>query len=103
MSTSACPGDGWYHGALLGVVSLLALAPSVRGEPCTLYKPRDIENARENARRTRWAADLVKGWESGVQYAMGQERAFFDAMVPDLTGWTTLFPPRPPRNQNSYQ
>jgi hypothetical protein len=90
MSSFVCTSDGWYHGALLGVVSLLALASAAPGEPCTLYKPRDIENARENARRYRWAADMVKGWESAVQYAMEQDPALFDRMVPELTGWTTF-------------
>jgi hypothetical protein len=77
---------------LLGVFALLVLAVRLQpaaAAPCTLYKQRDLENARENARRYPWARSLVDGWRRSVEYAMKQERPFFERMVTELTNWPT--------------
>lgn len=54
----------------------------------TLYKPRDVENARRNAERYGWARDLVAGWKRDAAYALGKDRAFFDGLIPALTPGT---------------
>ena len=51
----------------------------------TMYKPHDIENARSNIERYEWAQAIMHGWESRVQYAMQQEREFFEEIIPELT------------------
>lgn len=51
----------------------------------TLYKRRDIENARQNMDRHAWAQDIVQDMKSRVAYAMAQDRAFFADFIPGLT------------------
>ena len=43
--------------------------------------------ARENYRRHPWAQAIVEGWKQEVAYAMQQDRAFFDRILPVLTPW----------------
>ena len=38
-------------------------------------------------RRHAWAQDLVDAWRQQVDYALGQDRAFFERMIPELTPW----------------
>ncbi len=57
-------------------------------DPCTLYKPEDIQRARENATRYKWAQSIIDGWKSQTAYAMEQDREYFDQMIPELTNWT---------------
>lgn len=57
-------------------------------QPRTLYKPRDIENARQNLERYGWAQKIVTGWKNRVAFAMQQDRAFFEAFIPELTPGT---------------
>ena len=52
------------------------------------YKPQDIENARQNLSRYSWAQEIVNGWAQSVTFAMQQDRAFFDTMIPELTPGT---------------
>jgi hypothetical protein len=54
----------------------------------TLYKPRDVENAHRNAERYGWARDIVEGWRRDAAFALGKDRAFFDALIPELTPGT---------------
>jgi len=54
------------------------------GDPMAI---QDIACARENVRRYRWAQSIVEGWKQSVAYAMQQERAFFEDMIPELTPW----------------
>lgn len=69
---------------------LIALhSQCLSASPCTLYKPQDIETARENAKRYPWALDILEGWAKSVAFAVQQDRAFFDPMIPDLTPWPT--------------
>ena len=70
------------------VVFLLAGFKSAQAGPRTMYKPRDIENARRNLARYGWAKEIVEGWERDVALAMQQDRAFFDALIPELTPGT---------------
>ena len=48
---------------------------------------QNVHTARENVRRHAWAQDLVAGWRQQVDYALGQDRAFFERMIPELTPW----------------
>ena len=48
---------------------------------------QDVSYARENVKRYPWAREIVDGWAQDVAYAMQQERAFFDAMLCELTSW----------------
>lgn len=64
--------------ALLGCTIALA-------QPRTMYKPEDIENARRNMERYDWARVIVNGWKRGVDFAMQQDRDFFENLIPDLT------------------
>ena len=77
----------WGTAAL---VSLVVMAAAERGgaEPCTLYKAADVASARENVKRYRWAQAIVARWEQNVKYAMGQDRAFFEKMISDLSPWS---------------
>ena len=52
------------------------------------YKPGDIENARQNLSRYSWAQEIVNSWAQSVAFAMQQDRAFFDTMIPELTPGT---------------
>ena len=52
------------------------------------YKPGDIENARQNLSRYGWAQEIVNGWTQSVAFAMQQDRAFFDTIIPELTPGT---------------
>ena len=56
--------------------------------PRTMYKPQDIEKARCNLARYGWAQEIVRGWEKAVEFAMQQDRAFFETFVPELTPGT---------------
>jgi len=58
-------------------------------EPCTLYKPANIEMARENIARYEWAQSVLDGYRRNVSYLMAQDRAWIEEMVPELTPWAT--------------
>ncbi len=60
----------------------------VAAEPRTLYKPHDIENALYNIERYRWAQEIVRGWELDVEFALRQDREFFERIIPELTPGT---------------
>ncbi len=79
--------DGWLYRGLCGFMILLAAARLSVGfaEPCTLYKAPDVENARENVKRYGWAQGLVRSWKSGAEFAMQQDREFFEELIPELT------------------
>jgi len=68
---------------------LLLLPAAALAEPCTLYKPQDIANARENIARYPWAQAIVKGWERSVRLVMQEDRQFIDEMISELTPWPT--------------
>ncbi|MSS70564.1 MAG: hypothetical protein EXS64_03645 [Candidatus Latescibacteria bacterium] len=51
----------------------------------TLYKPRDVENARRNIERYPWAQQIVRDWEQAVAYATQRDRGFFEHLIPELT------------------
>jgi hypothetical protein len=57
----------------------------VHDQPRTLYRARDIENARANVKRYDWAKAIVRGWEKSVKFAMKKERQFFMDFIPELT------------------
>ncbi len=69
-------------------VVLLVSCKTVLAQPRTMYKPGDIENARQNLQRYGWAEAIVRGWERSVAVAMQQDRAFFDTFIPELTPGT---------------
>ena len=48
---------------------------------------QNVHTARENVRRHAWAQDIVDGWRQQVDYALKQDRAFFERMIPELTPW----------------
>ncbi|MBI3946587.1 MAG: heparinase II/III family protein, partial [Armatimonadetes bacterium] len=50
-----------------------------------LYKPKDIQNARENIERHAWARSILDGWKSSTAFALQKDRPFFEAMISDLT------------------
>ena len=75
--------------ASLPLALLLVSCGAASAEPRTLYRPADIENARENTERYDWAREIVEGWRSGASFALSQDRALFEAMIPDLTPGTT--------------
>jgi hypothetical protein len=76
---------------VVGLTILLSVGVGVvaMAQPCTLYKLPDIQIARENVGRYRWARDIMRGWERAVQYTLEQDREFYEQMVPELTLWTT--------------
>ncbi len=67
----------------LAIVILFAGGTPAFAQPRTLYKPRDIENARRNVEQYKWAQSIMRGWERSV--AMEKERAFFEELIPELT------------------
>lgn len=78
--------------ALLGAAIMLQSLPQVVAEPQTLYKPRNIEIARENIERYDWAKSRLEGYRSSVREVMAHDRAWLEALVPALT-------PGPPYGQ----
>ncbi|MDA0745245.1 MAG: hypothetical protein O2954_01925, partial [bacterium] len=66
----------------LPVVLILLSSKAVSAHPCTLYKEKDIENARQNAAKYGWAREIVDGWKKDVAFTMGKERSFLEEMVP---------------------
>ncbi|HJN16205.1 MAG TPA: hypothetical protein QGH10_11960, partial [Armatimonadota bacterium] len=86
MSHFACVDGFLPRGALCCAVTVFALLPTIaRTQSCTLYKAGDIENARENIKRHEWARQEVETWKRSVDYALQQDRQFFEEMIPDLT------------------
>ncbi|MCE2440189.1 MAG: heparinase II/III family protein [Candidatus Latescibacteria bacterium] len=73
---------------LLAASALLLVCKTAHAQPRTMYRPGDIANARENVKRFGWAADIASGFERSVALAMRQDRAFFDAFIPELTPGT---------------
>ena len=57
-------------------------------QPVLLYKQQNIAYARANFERYSWAREIVAGWRSATAYARRQERAFFEAFIPELTPGT---------------
>ncbi|NOZ20397.1 MAG: hypothetical protein GXP25_04830 [Planctomycetes bacterium] len=55
--------------------------------PCTLYKPRNIRIAKENIKQYKWAENILKRYVRAGNSCLEKDKAFFDAMVPDLTPW----------------
>ena len=47
----------------------------------------NVEIARENLRRHSWAQAIVEDWKKEVNYLVSQDRAFVEAMIPELTPW----------------
>ena len=81
-------------GALLVLLSLsvgavLLACSAATAQPRTMYKPRDIENAKQNLERYAWAQAIVKGWKRGASFALEQDRAYFEALIPELTPGTS--------------
>jgi len=70
-------------------MSVIAATLGMGAAPCTLYKASDVANARENLRRHAWARELLATWERQAGPILARDRAFIDAMIPDLTPWTT--------------
>ena len=58
-------------------------------EPQTLYKASDVENAKRNIEKYRWAQQIVTGWRRRVSHLMAQDRPFIHEMISDLTPWST--------------
>ncbi len=75
-------------GSLSILMTFMSGLPAATAAPCTLYKAQDIANAKENIRRYAWAKAILKSWENSAQFALKQNRAFFDNMVSELTNWT---------------
>ena len=50
--------------------------------------PEISKTPDENLSRYSWAQEIVNGWAQGVAFAMQQNRAFFDTMIPELTPGT---------------
>ena len=69
----------------LTVVAMTVTCPIAQAQPRTMYKPQDIENARQNLERYEWAQAIVRAWEGRVQYAMEQDREFFEELISELT------------------
>jgi len=73
----------WLWLAVLFLSSAVASA-----QPRTMYKPEDIENARRNLERYKWAQEIVKGWKSEVAVSMQHDRQFFQEFISDLSPGT---------------
>ncbi len=62
-------------------------------QPRTLYKPKDIENARKNIEKHQWARSIAADrWAGKTEFARQQERRFFEDFIPELTPHTSYFP-----------
>ncbi|MFV1968270.1 MAG: hypothetical protein ACC628_22835, partial [Pirellulaceae bacterium] len=75
--------------AVAPTTGILVAARVAHAEPCTLYKAKDIANARLNVERYRWAQQIVAGWQRRVDHLMAQDRRFIEAMIRELTPWST--------------
>jgi hypothetical protein len=56
-------------------------------EPQTLYKASDVENAKRNIEKYRWAQQIVAGWQRRVALLMSKDRSFVEEMIRELTPW----------------
>ena len=56
-------------------------------EPQTLYKASDVENAKRNIEKYRWAQQIVAGWQRRVDLLMSKDRPFVEEMIRELTPW----------------
>ncbi len=74
--------------ALVTTIGLWAVPLATQADPCTLYKAKDVANARENVERYRWAEQIVAGWRRRVDHLISQDRRFVDEMIGDLTPWS---------------
>jgi len=72
----------------MAILVAMAPLPAAFPGPCTLYKARDVENARRNVERYKWARSIVRKWKRSVAYAMHQDRVFFEKMISELTPWS---------------
>ena len=73
----------------LPVAFLVLAAGTASATSRTMYRPEDIENARQNVARHDWARRIVDGWKSGASFALSKDRAFFEALISDLTPGTS--------------
>jgi hypothetical protein len=80
------------------VCFLILLMPFafLSAQPRTLYKPKDIENARKNIEKHQWARSIAADrWAGKTEFARQQERRFFEDFIPELTPPHQLLPPLP--------
>ena len=49
-----------FYFLIVGVLVVAGQASVALCEPCTLYKPRDVENARANVKQHAWARKIVR-------------------------------------------
>jgi hypothetical protein len=75
---------------LLAGVLLMAMIPALAGaEPQTLFKPHNIEIARDNIERYPWAQARLDAYRNGCRYIMEQDREWIEEFVPKLTPGAT--------------
>lgn len=86
MKTTAIPlAAGWL---VAGLLAASVSAAAFDSPPRTMYKPQDIENARRNAERHGWAREIVREWEANAEFALQQDRGFFENLIPAQTPGT---------------
>ncbi len=80
------------HATVVAMAALFLLtgaAVPVSAEPCTLYKPENIETARENIERYAWAASIRDGLVNRAEGSLKYDDQFMYDMVPELTPGVT--------------
>ena len=89
---------------LRSVLAMTLVTACAWAEPCTLYKAADVEAARRNVKRYKWAQGIVNRWKRTVADVMNKDRAFLDRMIDELTPWPTYGPTwtRPPTRSTSW-
>ena len=83
-------GEGFVSVGIRCVFFLSLLIPLLScraavARPRTLYKPHDIENAQRNFEQYPWAQAIVHGWQGDVEFALQQNRGFFEELIPEST------------------
>lgn len=47
----------------------------------------NVDRARENFSRHRWAKQLINGWQSQCAHILEQDKTYIESLTPDLTLW----------------
>lgn len=70
---------------MVSVLLLVVTCPPLPADPCTLYKPADIDRARANIERYSWAKAIRDSLVARAESVLNYDDQFFYDLVPKLT------------------
>ena len=69
------------------VLSVFSGASFSSADPVTLYKAKNVANARENAERYSWAQAIVRDWKQETEFVLSAEPSFLAGLISETTPW----------------